>query len=527
VAYMEECDENDIAIEGTKVAASVVQKSNKSNIGKSRSAEKARRTESSSPNMTGQTDSDSTVHPSSSSKADKERLRRKEKEREMKEKEKEKRERSSSSKKSVSIRPGDKQPRSKTQPILNQSSYRRPATDESGEYFGVRTEAPTLTQPALRPRAFTSNPNRNSYHFGPNSRPPSANVKWHAANSPAPYSPLPVSYPPQPWTAPTPPAYASPSPIAPPAQQDYFNAQHHHLKARFQQRPSSAMGHRPTPSSTYSDDYYDRSYGGGGLARRASLTRKLDEDRLAMPPPARPHSVMPTQGFRPPPVQRRSVGFEDDAFSGDPHLYADIMTRPSYELGSTAPPRPRRGSFQYNGTDVTLEPASTRGHRQSWYGGGPASDIDEKIRRAATYQDDVSGVPLMLTKENMRKATKRSGGGSSQSTRSSASRDESDWKQSNTTRTTRSSNGDEDITIKVTGPTVLKVGGAEIQCEGGEININSKGSVRGGSDKASSIYVDERRSRVDRIPTRTRPTSQSGSWSRSQPPYDPYNRPYF
>jgi hypothetical protein len=150
---------------------------------------------------------------------------------------------------------------------------------------------------------------------------------------------------------------------------------------------------------------------------------------------------------------------------------------------------------------------------------------------AASYQDEMSGgLQVPLTKDNMRKLRS---GPSSRSTRSSASRDESDWKHSATTRTSRSS-GDEDVTIKVVGATRVKVGGAEIQCDGGELSITSRGmggSVRGDSDLASSIYIEspqeERRSRVDRIPVRTRTLSQSGSWRAGQSTtHDFYGRPY-
>jgi hypothetical protein len=63
--------------------------------------------------------------------------------------------------------------------------------------------------------------------------------------------------------------------------------------------------------------------------------------------------------------------------------------------------------------------------------------------------------------------------------KTSTSHDDSEFRQSHTTKTTRSSTTiDEDVTIKVTGKAVLKIQGAEIECEdGGEINIRGGGGV--------------------------------------------------
>jgi hypothetical protein len=203
--------------------------------------------------------------------------------------------------------------------------------------------------------------------------------------------------------------------------------------------------------------------------------------------------------------------------------------------------RARRGSFgfstpQYDTTHTSLyrtEVAGSGGSRRNSYYGqshSPNGAYEDKVRQASAYQEDVSGGPSpRLTAETLRKASK-SGASGSRSTRSSASREESDYKHSATTRTTRSSADDQDLTIRVKGGAVLKVGGAEMQCvDGAEINISRNGTSRGGggSDRSSFIEADDRRSRVERPPTRTRVSSQSGSYSRTTPTasYDPYGYP--
>lgn len=307
------------------------------------------------------------------------------------------------------------------------------------------------------------------------------------------------------------------------------------------------MGVRST-SSSYGFDDYDAGQD-ASLVRRPSSTKKKhreEEDRRRMPPPPRPVTAAPRQSaFRgppshppPPPVQPRGsigFGFDDGDFDGDESLYREIPARSasySYAYGEGAVlPRSRRESVSFEGPAYRIEPSTSSGRRHSYYGGsggsGDSLDYEDKFRAATAYQDDVAGsYTLPLTAETLRKAGQRSSDKSSRSTRSSDSRDESDYRQSNTTRTTRSSAGDEDITIRVTGSATLKLGGAEIQCQdGGEINITQPASGRsaGISDKDSSIYSDDRRTRIDRLPIRTRASSQAASsWNRGPVEYDPY-----
>ncbi|KAJ0292443.1 hypothetical protein CBS470a_002748 [Colletotrichum nupharicola] len=67
-------------------------------------------------------------------------------------------------------------------------------------------------------------------------------------------------------------------------------------------------------------------------------------------------------------------------------------------------------------------------------------------------------------------------------------RDESDYQQSTTTRTTRyTAIKSEDVIIKVNGSTVLKIGEAEIQCQdGGEINISQPDRNDGGDQVSTA-----------------------------------------
>lgn len=259
------------------------------------------------------------------------------------------------------------------------------------------------------------------------------------------------------------------------------------------------------------------------------------------------------QGQRPPPSHRRSVGFVDqqaydeDEFLGEVDLYQDI----SPNQRRTALTRPRRSSsvaYDQNGYDIV--PAGNRVRRGSIYGPGPhesggaSLEEDNRYFDALRYQEDVSGgTPMPLTAESLRKASKRGELASSRSTRSSGSHDESDYKRSHTTGLTTQSSApvghNDDFTIKVSGQAVVKVPGAQIECDGGEVTFSSSRAGTGagagsgapsafrGSDKESTIYQldDARSSRMDRkaLPHRPRAASQSDVQSRI---YAPLHAPY-
>ncbi|OTA08885.1 hypothetical protein A9Z42_0006070 [Trichoderma parareesei] len=263
----------------------------------------------------------------------------------------------------------------------------------------------------------------------------------------------------------------------------------------------------------------------------------------------RPQS-RPAQQRPPPPSHRRSVGFVDqqdydDDFLDEEEYYQDVP----HNQRRNALTRQRRSSsvaYDQNGYDIV--PAGNRGRRASMYGPGPQEsggvslEDDNRYFDALRYQEDVSGgTPMPLTAETLRKASKRGELASSRSTRSSGSHDESDYKRSHTTGLTTQSSAahNDDFTIKVSGQAVVKVPGAQIECDGGEITFSSNrgagagpgsgamGHSRAGSDKESTVYQldDARSSRMERkaLPHRPRAASQSDVHSRI---YAPLHAPY-
>ncbi|KAF2971237.1 hypothetical protein GQX73_g2355 [Xylaria multiplex] len=316
------------------------------------------------------------------------------------------------------------------------------------------------------------------------------------------------------------------------------------LAMRFR-RPSSSMGFRQVSNPYEYEASPERS-----VARRPSVSRKASkevkerEDRKRMPPPPRPKSTRPERierlerperperqerqerqerperiVLKPQPQpqpsmsnRRKSVVFDDDDLDIDSTLYHDnirndLRRGSGVEYGSM-PFKNRRQSFDaasesvFNYEDDEDEedeepyyyeeepprPRSRSRRRSSHMG------IEDKMRDASRYQDNIGGGPTSaLTAEALRKVKT---GGSSRSTRSSASRDESEYKHSATTHTTRSSSGEDDITIKVSAGCVVEVGNVKIHStEGGEVSVGRTGTSRMGSDRGTSIYGDERRIR--------------------------------
>ncbi|KAK0651735.1 hypothetical protein B0T16DRAFT_323733 [Cercophora newfieldiana] len=511
-ASCEDADESDNPIEGTlRRATSVVASPVKEqpNTGRTR---RDKRRDSISP----LTDSDSTVHPSR-------QLSRRERERE--------REKSISHNKKAMI-PTSQQMRppvkhSRTAPALQRR-------ENEASYYGV---SPVTTAATSRSRPQASQARPVSYYG--NSRPPQANARFYAQQQvPTP----PTSFPPPSWsTGPGPSGPFQPPPAQSPIithqahqAQDYFSRP---LEDRFSSgRPQSSIGFRPPRTASYGGEYDDDIIRDREvqLARRPSASQrrlsKIDDDRKAMPPPPalrRPATARPTTlAFRPPPstpVAKRRP-FEEDDLRGDDALFQDISPLHPYDYAPRS--RQRRPSFgattvAYDAGDIRTEVAGSRSRRNSYYGGQTSSSgsgYEDKIRQATLYQEETGGPPHQLTAETLRKAARNAS-----SSRSSGSYDESDYRQSATTRTTRSSNENEDVTIKIKGSATLKVGGTEMKCrDGAEINIASR-AIPGfgpGSDSRSGYLEEERRPRIERPPTRARTNSQSGSYSRSLPRYD-------
>ncbi|KHO00547.1 uncharacterized protein MAM_01325 [Metarhizium album ARSEF 1941] len=451
---------------------------------------------------------------------------------------------------------------SATQPVIQQM-YKRGHVDNPTNY-GIQQPAITGNRPRAQTRPA-------SYYAGQPIQPPPMHMPWlhppTSAQFPA------GTFPPPQWQGPgaSPGSFAGPppppSPVGPPA--GFFDGpgvaanSQSHLRYRFDSRPSSAMGyHRPGPPPPSrpppSLDYYDpealtdEPARVSRLARRTSRTRRAEDDRNRMPPPEhipiRPQSALPPSTpyrppplpqpptsrksqSRPPPVQRRSVGFadqpvyDDDDSPSDDDLFHDISPNASFDQRQPEAHRPRRASVAYNIHDYDVMPEASRGQRSSVYGAalpsGGASLDEKKYSAALRYQEVVGGAPQMpLTAETLRKAGKRGAAASSRSTRSSGSRDDSDYRRSNATGITRTSFNSDDFTIKVSGGARVRVPGAEIECDdGGEITFSTRpNGSRSGSEKASLMcaQLEDSRSRSEQrsLPYRGRAPSQSDSQSR-------------
>ncbi|KAG4430806.1 hypothetical protein IFR05_013705 [Cadophora sp. M221] len=381
----------------------------------------------------------------------------------------------------------------------------------------------------------------------------------------------PQQYAPPQYTMSAQPQYlmAPPQPQPQPqAQIDYFapKATSRPLSARFGDmlprsqtafepagRTSSAFGNRDTRSprvySDYDNAYYDDGYASaadGATIRKAerresirvpastSTMSKAEVDTRAMPPPRRPSILRRNSVYNTDPISDPGVGAVE---------YYERDSRPEYREESR-PRRPsaNRHSVSYDLGSVRIEAANSGRRRQSSYEHPSSAGVSDgyeakmqqasqyqgaayeaKINQATSYQDDVAGgAPVPLTAEVLRRQQRKQGG-SSRSTKSSGSRDESDYKKSATTRTTRSGSGDNDenVTLKVTGQTRVMVGGMQIDCaDGGEISFQRQKSLRNGSERSNSEYgggrIEDRQSRVSRPSGRSRMSSHSGeSWTRT------------
>ncbi|KAL2211869.1 hypothetical protein CC79DRAFT_1364157 [Sarocladium strictum] len=443
-----------------------------------------------------------------------------------------------------------------TQPIINnyQTGFARPNVEDAS-YYGIQPATSGPVRPGNRRPA--------SYYAGQPPRPPVSNPSWHQP------PPFPVGTFPPPMYPPSPMMHAPMPPHPPPPgmaePQGYFDPSldpsmqsRDRLKARFQQRPSSAMGGRPPSSMGFPPPEYDEPLG-RPITRRPSQSgrRERDRDRQDMPPPTwvpqRSNSAMPVVApFRPPPqnlqpsplrqqrpsnANRRSVGFADqrtrgfadDDLIGEDDLFHDI---------SPQPPRmkPQRGSQSYGHGDYELVLAERNSRRSSIHGaaisGGGASLEEDPVEAAMRYQDRMNGGKVPLTEKVLREASKRGGVPSSRSTRSSASHDDSEYyKRSNTTGFTRSSGGGgDDYKFKVSGAAIVRdrASGLEIECEGGEIIFSAGPSrSRSGSERGSTIFpqLEDSQSRMGQraLAYRGRAPSQSDSQSRG---YAPTHAPY-
>jgi hypothetical protein len=364
---------------------------------------------------------------------------------------------------------------------------RRPLERDDPAKYGI---PPSTVQPIpLRPREVTAQtypPSPATYHAArpgdEYSRPPLSRSAYY--QQPPIY---PTPYPPPP------PSYMGHLPYLPAPQPNYFPTQtsSRALSARFEPipgtassfepilRPSSASGTRSSdggPASYFDDAYASADEGTTSRERRKSIRRPPNPnpgakaDSAAMPPPLLRSSILRRSSS-----SRHSVSYDIDK----------------------------------EGESVRIEPTNSGRRRQIWYDppSSTPSGYEDKLYKAATYQEDVGGPITPLTAESLRRQQRRVSVSSSKST--SPSRDESDYKRSATTATARTTasdykaDDDENVTIKVTGRSRVMVGGAQIDCdEGGEIEIKHQESLRDGKERSKSEYVggrlEDRQSRVER-----------------------------
>lgn len=444
--------------------------------------------------------------------------------------------------------------------------------------------APPPPPQSSRPRA-SSRP--ASYYAG--QQPPRPPPGWSPGGPGMPPAPFPVgTFPPPQMFPPGPPPGMHHMPLPSPSPSNagsYLEGppppmmmHGRDLRHRFDPRPSSAMGFSPSQRSYLSEEFgFEDEQRPPHMGRRPSHTSHHDEDRKRMPPPgfipARPRTTAsPSTPFQPPPqrpasrhghghpqlrpkgANRRSIGMyerpeyddEEDLFGAE-DLFHDNSPEPAYGQRRAAAARSRH-HIQYLDDDddededddeefdlpLHVTRVNRRGsiHTAALGSGGVSLERDRYLD-AMRYQDDVNGGPQMpLTAETLRKASKRGDPASSRSTRSSDSRDESEYKRSATTGITRSSTGNpDDLTIKFSGAAVVRFEGAEIECDDGEITFsNRNGTTRVGSDRASTVYqLEDGRSRMERkaLPHRPRAPSQSDAQSRFAPSHAPYEHaPY-
>ncbi|TLS25616.1 hypothetical protein PpBr36_07558 [Pyricularia pennisetigena] len=564
-AYCEDADQNDNGIEGTKVAASVAPGSPGREISNTRRA-RSNRSLPEPPSPHALSDDSSVTSSSGSGSGSSATDQRTHRNADVSRRKSTRDHPKSPTSKRVTYDEGSSRYYSAA-PEGHGSRSRRSLHQEDAAWYGRSpVDADPLIMPGVsRPRAGTGDLSyrHSSYHVNTTSRPPLANARYATqysipANQMPPGHPMAGSFPPPPYLpapGPQPPwgnphlvQQIHPPPLPPPLMGEYFPPPPtRSLESRFESmsmgpgRSASAMGHRQV---RYDDGRYDQENRNPAVSiqrRSSAKTKKRDEqprldarleDRLRMPPPPppRPHSTAPrhisTGPFRPP-----SRGPSDNnpftprmqtSAELEPFNYAQERSRMRRPSVSSRPMSYDHGAYQ---TEVATT-RSDRNRRNSYYGGAPLENkMAEKIAAAHAYQDFVEGGPApALTAEALRKAERRSRPApSSHSTRSSGSREESDFVQkSATTRTTRYTEENDDFTVRVVGAATLKMGGAELQCkEGAEINFSRGNSTAAGEGSDRSSYVDpaddRRVSRSGRTATSYRPrtSSQAGSYGRA------------
>lgn len=242
-----------------------------------------------------------------------------------------------------------------------------------------------------------------------------------------------------------------------------------------------------------SGDYENTRRPSGDYERERPSPRRQSPRRQS---PRRPSPRRPSPHRR---QSRTSYEFDEREHPAQPKIMYRGDAPPSRARRQSLPRAPESNeslSFAYDRDDANIRVEAASGRRASYYGGlsNPSSNYEEKVREATGYQADVSGgEPVKLTADLLRKQQHTIG--SSRSTHSSNSRDESDFKRSVTTRTTRSVSGNDagdDVTIRIKGNAKVTIGAAEItNADGVELNIvnNRRQSIRNGSEASRSEYA--------------------------------------
>lgn len=419
----------------------------------------------------------------------------------------------------------------KTQPSPTDKEARRKSTSSTSTRSPTKASRPTLTRsnvtsPPKLDTQLPSRPRADPSYFGvsPNtpyttsssssSTRPSRPISYYAGMPPPiPTSTVSVSRPPMSrsafFTVPSYPLASSADsymryvPARPDSSYEPEPPWPNHLAERF----ARVMDPIPRTASAQGTRTLTGQHGFDLDPEMRNIVRRRVKEAEDMPPP-------------PLPARRRSVTRVTDG--RDPYdaviSYDQRPARTVYREPSPAPRAHRRPSISRPSTHNYRTETSDRARRSSYYEGQPvrSSDYEDKYREAAGYQEQVAGGPsVSLTAEALRKQELTTA--SSRSTRSSGSRDESDFKLSATTRTTTSRIEDgEDVTIRFKGGAIVNIAGAEIKCDdGAEVNIvRSKGAIRNGSERSASEYgmvpLDERRGRDRRPSINSRSTSKSG-----------------
>ena len=464
--------------------------------------------------------------------------------------------------------------------------YGVPAYEHQPERLPVRPRAQTSSMP--RPPSFHAGepprPPPSSFNrspFGAPHPPPIATSfpapSWY--QGPPGGSPLAVLPPVGPAAAALPPPLRTPMSAQADVYRQKFppSAVYGHPGVVTRARPHSSMGHRNHLSYDFEQAFSPEEIEGGpppptpSVCRRPSISqqrvRRESRDRTTVPPPVRPHSARPanTLQFRPPPPSppsrsRKLQHFpeEDDSEDGMEYIDAE-MAAEEYGIPETRylPPPPSSRSVVPRSPGRRLSIATDRsssyhpqlprpevGRRRysgifpASYGSGVQDDSDyesesdamnQNIKKFQLYTGAVipapppSGREQRLTHTALRRVSTH--GGSSRSTGSSDSMDESEM-PSHTTRTTHSGGEDENggVGLKIRGVRSMRIGGVPLEIDGGEVELHMpRSSEKGTTRDDSSTYREDLRPRYEsRPPIPHRSSSRTESFSRSRTVHPQY-----